>query len=237
MAYTLANLQTDIRSYTEVGINVLTDTILGTIVKNTENGIWRSIPTDQNAHYATSNLVSGNRYVTIPADLRSINYAQLTDAAGNQVFLEQRDPSFMAEYYGTPNTASVGIPKYYGNWDETFWVVSPTPDRTYSITMAYNKEPISLTNTTLPAAAPAATNGNYLSNKYQDLLLYGALVNTYGYLKGPQDMIQYYQGLYQNALTTYATEQIGYRRRDEDEDGIIRQQLKSKSPSAYGTNN
>tara|TARA_A100001011_G_C14115819_1_gene759023 strand:+ start:100 stop:327 length:228 start_codon:yes stop_codon:yes gene_type:complete len=75
-----------------------------------------------------------------------------------------------------------------------------------------------------------------LSNKYQDLLLYGCLVNTYGYLKGPQDMIQYYQGQYENALTTYGTEQIGYRRRDEYEDGMIRQQLKSKSPSSYGTN-
>jgi hypothetical protein len=50
-------------------------------------------------------------------------------------------------------------------------------------------------------------------------------------------MIQYNQGLYQNALTTYATEQIGYRRRDEYDDGELRQQLKSKSPSSYGTNN
>ena len=62
------------------------------------------------------------------------------------------------------------------------------------------------------------------------------MVNAYGYLKGPQDMLQYYQGLFQNALTTYATEQIGYRRRDEYEDGMIRQQIKSKSPSSYGTN-
>ena len=237
MAYTLANLKSDIRNYTEVGSTVLNDAILDTIIKNTENGIIRSVPTDQNANYATSNLVVGNRYVTIPDDLRSINYAQLKNANGDQVFLEQRDPSFMAEYYSTPGTSAVGIPKYYGNWDETYWVVAPTPDTDYAITLAYNKEPISLVNTTQPVAAPAATSGTYLSNKYQDLLLYGSLVNAYGYLKGPQDMIQYYQGLYQNALTTYATEQIGYRRRDEDEDGIIRQQLKSKSPSAYGTNN
>ena len=237
MAYTLANLKSDIRNYTEVGSTVLNDAILDTIIKNTENGIIRSVPTDQNANYATSNLVVGNRYVTIPDDLRSINYAQLKNANGDQVFLEQRDPSFMAEYYSTPSTEAVGIPKYYGNWDEEFWVVAPTPNKTYAITLAYNKEPISLVNTTQPVAAPAATSGTYLSNKYQDLLLYGSLVNAYGYLKGPQDMIQYYQGLYQNALTTYATEQIGYRRRDEDEDGIIRQQLKSKSPSAYGTNN
>jgi|TARA_B110000305_G_scaffold45152_1_gene47890 hypothetical protein len=237
MAYTLANLVSDIRNYTEVSSTVLNDAILNTIIKNAENGILRSVPTDQNAHYATSNLIVDNRYVTIPDDLRSINYAQLTDANGNQVFLEQRDPSFMAEYYSTPGTSAVGIPKYYGNWDEDYWVVAPTPDTTYTITMAYNREPYSITDTTNPVGLPASTNGTYLSNKYQDLLLYGSLINTFGYLKGPQDMIQYYQGLYQNALTTYATEQIGYRRRDEDEDGILRQQLKSKSPSAYGTQN
>ena len=237
MAYTLANLQSDIRSYTEVGSTVLTDAILSTIIKNSENGIIRSVPTDQNANYATSNLVVGNRYVTIPDDLRSINYAQLKNANGDQVFLEQRDPSFMAEYYSTPGTSAVGIPKYYGNWDEDYWVVAPTPDTTYTITMAYNREPYSITDTTNPVGLPASTNGTYLSNKYQDLLLYGSLINTFGYLKGPQDMIQYYQGLYQNALTTYATEQIGYRRRDEYDDGELRQQLKSKSPSAYGTQN
>jgi len=227
MAYTLTNLQDDIRNYTEVSSTVLTDAVLATIIKNKENNILRSVPTDQNAHYATSSMVNGNRYVTIPSDLRSINYVQLTDAAGNQTFLEQRDPSFMAEFYSTPDTSSVGIPKYYGNWDESFWLVAPTPDKNYSITLAYNKEPVSIITDTA---------GTYLSNKYQDVLLYGCLVNAYGYLKGPQDMLQYYQGLFQNALTTYATEQIGYRRRDEYEDGMIRQQLKSKPPSSYGTN-
>ena len=231
MAYTLANLQSDIRDYTEVSDTVLTDNILKNIIINAENTILRAVPTDQNAHYATSSLIVGNKYVTIPDDLRSINYVQLKNSNGEQFYLEQRDPSFMAEYYSTPGTSAVDIPRYYGNWDETFWLVAPTPDKTYEITMAYNKENVSITNTTLPTGAPASTNGTYLSNKYQDLLLYSCLINTFGYLKGPQDMIQYYQGLYQNALTTYATEQIGYRRRDEYEDGMIRQQLISKSPS------
>jgi len=236
MAYTLANLQSDIRSYTEVSDTVLTDNILKNIIINAENTIIRAVPTDQNAHYATSSLIVGNKYVTIPDDLRSINYVQLKNSNGEQFYLEQRDPSFMAEYYSTPGTSAVDIPRYYGNWDESFWLVAPTPDKTYEITMAYNKENVSITNTTQPTGAPASTNGTYLSNKYQDLLLYSCLINTFGYLKGPQDMIQYYQGLYQNALTTYATEQIGYRRRDEYEDGMIRQQIKSKPPSSYGTN-
>ena len=74
MAYTLSNLRTDIRDYTEVSDTVLTDALLANIIKNTENQILRAIPTDQNAHYATSTLIVGNRYVTIPQDLRSINY-------------------------------------------------------------------------------------------------------------------------------------------------------------------
>ena len=130
MAYTLANLQDDIRNYTEVGSNVLSDSVLSRIIKNAELKIHRAIDTDQSVYYATSNLIIGNRYVTIPADLRFIRYAQLKDSAGNQFFLEQRDTSFMAEYYSTPGTSAVDIPKYYANWDETFWVVAPTHDKT-----------------------------------------------------------------------------------------------------------
>ena len=233
MTYTLANLQTDIRSYTEVSSNVLSDSVLDTIIKNAENKIYREVDADEERYYATSNTILENRYVTIPTDLRFIRYVQLTNTEGDQFFLEQRDTSFMAEYYATPSSQAVGIPKYYGNWDTTFWVVAPTPDKQYTITLAYNKEPISITNTTQPSTAPAATNGTYLSNKYQDLLLYGCLVNAFGYLKGPQDMIQYYNQAYEKALMSYAIEQQGRRRRDEYQDGVIRTQLKSESPSSY----
>jgi hypothetical protein len=229
MAYTLANLQNDIRSYTEVDDGVFTTGVLDTIIKNAENKIYRETDSDDNRFYATSALVNGNRYVTIPTDLRFIRYAQLTDSAGDQTFLEKKDTSFMAEYYNTPNTAS-GIPKYYGNWDAEFWVVAPTPNAQFSITLAYVKQPISITNTTQPTAAPAATNGTYTSNKYQDLLLYACLVEAYGYLKGPADMLQYYMQAYQKAMQSYAIEQQGRRRRDEYQDGVIRTPLKSPSP-------
>ena len=229
MAYTLDNLRTDIRNYTEVDDSVLSNTVLDTIIKNTENKIYREADSDDNRFYATSQLVTGNRYVTIPSDLRFIRYAQLKNASGDQVFLEKKDTSYMAAYYDTPSTQS-GFPKYYANWDAEFWVVAPTPDSTYEITLAYVKQPTSLTNTTTPSAAPAATAGTYISNKYQDLLLYGCLVEAYGYLKGPADMLQYYMQAYQKALQSYAIEQQGRRRRDEYQDGVIRTPLKSPSP-------
>jgi len=148
MAYTLTNLQDDIRNFTEVSSSVLSSSVLNTLIKNAENKIYRAIDTDQNVFYATSNAIVGNRYVTIPSDLRAIRYVQFKDSAGNQFYLEQRDTSFMAEYYSTPDTQAVDIPKYYANWDEEFWVVAPTPDKTYEITLAYDKEPETITDTT-----------------------------------------------------------------------------------------
>ena len=223
MAYTLTNLQDDIRNYTEVDSSVLSTGVLNTIIKNAENRIYREVDADDNRFYATSNLQSGNRYVTIPSDLRAIRYVQLKDGSGNQIFLEKRDTSFMTEYYNTPSTAS-GLPKYYANWDASFWVVAPTPNATFEITLAYIKQPTSITDSSV------STSGTYTSNKYQDLLLYGCLVDAYGYLKGPADLLQYYEQSYQRAAKSYSIEQEGRRRRDEWQDGAIRSQIKSPSP-------
>ena len=59
MAYTLDNLRTDIRNYTEVDDSVLSNTVLDTIIKNTENKIYREADSDDNRFYATSGGVSG----------------------------------------------------------------------------------------------------------------------------------------------------------------------------------
>ena len=118
MAYALTTLQTDVRNYTEVDSTVLSDTIVNTFIKNAENKIYREADNDDNRAYDTSNLVIGNRYVTIPSDLRIIRYIQLANTNVSptvQVFLESKDPSYMAEYYNTPSTAS-GLPSYYANW-------------------------------------------------------------------------------------------------------------------------
>ena len=225
MAYTYSDLKTDIRNYTEVDSNVLSDSILTSIVKKAETKIYRSVDTDEEREYATSVLATGNRYVTIPTDLRAIRYVQLADTSttpNKQVYLEKRDTSFMAEYYNTPSNAS-GFPKYYANWDEQFWVVAPTPDHQYAITLAYIKQPTSITT--------SDSQTTDLSNKYEDLLLYASLVEVYGYLKGPADMLNFYQQSYREALETYALEQQGLRRRDEYMDGSIRVPMKTKPPS------
>ena len=108
MSYTFQNLKDDVRDYTEVDSTVLTDALLTTMAKNAENRIYRDADSDDNRFYATSNLAIGNRYVTIPSDLRIIRYIQLTDTTVTpnvHTFLE-KDTSYMAEYYNRPSVQS-----------------------------------------------------------------------------------------------------------------------------------
>ena len=57
MAYTLANLENDIRNYTEVDSTVFSSAILNPIIQNAENKIYREVDSDEERHYATSNTI------------------------------------------------------------------------------------------------------------------------------------------------------------------------------------
>ena len=63
LTYTLANLQDDIRGYTEVGTTVFSNTVVNKLIQNAENKIYRSFDADLERFYATSTMVIGNRYV------------------------------------------------------------------------------------------------------------------------------------------------------------------------------
>jgi hypothetical protein len=88
--------------------------------------------------------------------------------------------------------------------------------------MAYIKQPTSIT------LSDATTTE--LSTKQADLLLYACLVETFKFLKGPENMIQLYEASYQEGLQTFAAEQQGRRRRDEYRDGVLRLPIKSPTP-------
>ena len=70
MAYTLDNLRTDIRNYTEVGSNVLSDTVLERIIKNAELKIHRAIDTDQLRSFFEEHGVKAFRAKQVDAGTR-----------------------------------------------------------------------------------------------------------------------------------------------------------------------
>ena len=224
MSFSLSTLRSAIRDYTEVDDTVLSDSIINTIVKNAESRIFRSVDSDDTKFYAVSQTTIGNRYITVPTGTRIIRYVQITDnSTSDQEFLKQVDSSFIATYHPDPEYSSDrGKPKYYAHWDNDNWVVAPTPDAAYDLTMAYIKQP-----TTITTSDSTTTE---ISTKQPDLLLYACLVESFKFLKGPDNMIQLYEASYQEALQTFAAEQQGRRRRDEYRDGVLRIPLNSPTP-------
>ena len=70
-------------------------------------------------------------------------------------------------------------------------------------------------------------SNTYLSNYFPQGLLYACLVEAYGFLKGPQDMLTLYTQKYTQELQKFAAMQIGRRRRDDYTDGTIRIPIES----------
>jgi len=141
-----------------------------------------------------------------------------------RVWLEQRDNTFMDEYAVERSTAGdyTGEPKYWGNWDQNTLILAPTPDQVYTIEMWYDETPEHLDTSN-------SSSTTFVSNNAPEVLLYGVLGETFSYLKNPQDM-QLYEAKYQVALQDFAQEQMGRKRRDEYQNGVLRIPMKSLTP-------
>ena len=204
---TYSELVTKIRDYTEVDSNVFTSTIINGFIENAEFRILRDVDSDNNRKYATASVVVTQKYFNTPSDLLVIRSAQVFNTDGTISFLDIRDMTFINEYNQSNTT---GIPKYYANWDEDTVIVAPTPDQAYTIQLNYILKPTGLS---------ANTATTYLSQQFPNGLLYACLVEAYGFLKGPQDMLQYYENRYKQAIEGFSLEQMGRRRTDEFLDG------------------
>jgi len=215
---TYAELVQKLRDYTEVDSNVFTATIVDGFISDAEFRILRDVDSDNNRQYAQADIVAGQRYVNTPLindETLIIRSAQITNSTGgadnsSRSFLEYRDTNFISEY----NPTNVqGLPKYYSYWDENTLVLAPTPDQNYNMQINYILKPTQLSS---------SNTETYLSKEFPNGLLYACLVEAYGFLKGPPDMIQFYEGKYKQALEGFTVEQMGRRRRDEYQSGSPR---------------
>ena len=216
MAISYSNFLTQVRNYTEVDSNVLSDTLLDQFIRNIELDIAGKVDYDDLRKYSTSTFTASNRYVSLPADCLILRSVQSINGSDRN-FLEKRDTSFISEYN---NSGATGEPKYWANWNENAIIVAPTPDSAYTIQLNYIKDPPHFTS----------TNQTYLAIQQEQLLLYGVLVEAYGFLKGPTDLYSVYSKRYDESMQAFAVQQMGRRRRAEFDDGVPRLRVESPSP-------
>ena len=191
---TYNTLVTQIRNYTEVDSNVLTTDILENIILNSQYRIMRDVPIDADRKQQLGNLVAGQESINCPAGAVFIRGIQVYDTAGSEItganrWLEKKDYTYLQEYQDVTGTsAAQGQPKYYamfggatGESDTTSGRIflAPTPNTNYKFRVHYNVAPALL----------ESDNTNYISLNFPNGLLYCCLAETYGFLKGPADML------------------------------------------------
>jgi len=216
MAIAYADFLTQVRNYTEVDSNVLTDQIIQDFIRSVELDVAGKVDYDDLRKYSTSTFTSGNRAVSLPADNMVMRSVQVINGS-TRSFLEKRDTSFISEYN---NDGATGLPKYWANWDDFNIIVAPTPDSAYTVQINYIINPPQFTS----------SNNTFLSTYQESMLLHGVLAEAFRYLKGPDNLYNLYQTKYTEEVQNFALQQMGRRRRAEFDDGVPRIKVDSPSP-------
>ena len=101
MAISYSNFLTQVRNYTEVDSNVLSDTLLDQFIRNVELDIAGKVDYDDLRKYATTSTITAQRFLSMPSDLIYLRSVQIINSNVRD-FLEKRDTSFMSEYQSNP---------------------------------------------------------------------------------------------------------------------------------------
>ena len=214
-----SELLTNVRNYTEVGSEVLSDSIIDVFIVNVENKIQRELDLDAFRKFQFSSFTIGSPFITMPDDFAFERGVQIKDQiTGDRTWLEQRDTTFIDEY--NVDRSDTGKPKYYANWDQNTMIFAPTPDAAYEIELWYNKTPDHLSS---------SQTTTWLSTNAPEVLIYGTTSEAFSYLKNPP-YVQLYDQKYAQAMQFLAQTQMGRKRRDEYADGVLRIPLKSVDP-------
>ena len=241
--YTLSALEDDIRSYTEVSSTVLTGAILSRFIENAEQRIWLDVPIDANRKVSeAAGLVPDDNTINVPAGCVFVRGIEVFNSTANSegagTWLIKKDQTYLSEYtdrltgpQGNLKAQDVtAFPKYYAMFggatamsDTTSGglYLAPTPDQAYMFRIYYDLMPTSLVT---------KTSGTYVSQYFPQGLLYATLVEAFGFLKGPMDMLTLYENKYKQEIGKFAGVQIGRRRRDDYTDGTVLIPIKSPNP-------
>lgn len=199
----LGELKTLVKQYLECEETTFNDNI-DNFIRFAEEDIMRQVQLLDLMETSTSSLVPGTPYLEMPSDFLSA-YSLAILNAGEWTYLLSKDHSFIRETY--PGSADTGTPRFFAMFDDETMMLGPTPDSDYTIELNYYYTPPSLTD-------GSDSNETWISQKGENALLYGTIIQGYIYLKGDQDVMKQYIETYSNAIQQLKVIAEGRNRKD-----------------------
>lgn len=178
-------------------------------------------------HGAGYQLTAGNRNLSFPIDLgngtsfvisEQINLitpvGQSDPDAGTRTPLLPATKEFLDAVYGS--ASYTGVPKYFVPFNETLFLVGPTPNYSYYVEVVGTIRPASLDTRPVPNPlnlTPTPDNQTFISLYLPDLLVMASMIYISAYQRNfgkesddPQ-MAQSYEGQYQLLLKSAVVEE------------------------------
>jgi len=182
-----------------------------TFVQVAEERIYNTVQIPAIRKNVTGTMTQNFQYFQLPSDwLSTFSLAVIDPTTGEYEYLLNKDVNYIRQAYPPPN--SYGKPAYYAIWDDNTMILGPTPDLAYTAELHYYYYPPSIVN----------VNTSWLGDNFESVLLYGSLREAYTYLKGDQDMMNYYEQKYQEALALLKRLGDGLDRQDAYRSGQAR---------------
>ena len=172
-------------------------------IKQAESRIVRTASLPVFRKNVTGAMTSGNQYLGIPSDFLSPYSLALVNSSSYE-YLVNKDVYYIRELY--PVAATTGIPKYYALFDNSSFIIGPTPNAGFSSELHYHYKPQSIVD--------ASDGTSWLGTNAEDVLLYGSLIEAYTFLKGEPDLLGLYQQRHDTALELLIRESDGRDRTD-----------------------
>jgi len=213
-----AQLVVAVTDYTE---NTVPTANMNTFITQAEQRIYNTVQFPSIRKNVTGTTTASNKYLSCPDDFLAVYSMAVIDGTGAYEYLLNKDVNFIRQAYPTPTDTA--IPKYYALFgpavassvisNELSFILGPTPDAGYSVELHYYYYPESI----------VTASTTWLGDNFDTVLLYGALVEAYTYMKGETDMLALYDGKYKEALALAKRLGDGMERQDAYRSGQYRQ--------------
>tara|TARA_R100001086_G_scaffold148975_2_gene78946 strand:+ start:9970 stop:10617 length:648 start_codon:yes stop_codon:yes gene_type:complete len=203
MSWTLSTLKTAIQDYAESTESSFV-THLPDFIKSAEERVLKSVQLDVFRKNVTGTGTASNTYLAMPTDFLSPFSLAVIDSSNNYNYLKLKHVSFIRDF--TPAAGTTSQPKYYAEFDESSFILAPTPNSNFTFELHYYYRPTSLTAT--------ATGTTWLSTNATNALLYGSLVEANTYLKS-FETTPVYEAKFQEALSSLKNLGEGKSTRDQ----------------------
>ena len=188
MAFTFTTLKTAIQDYTDNSESTFVSQLTRFIL-NAEERILKEVQLDVFRQNSQGTTTASQKFLSKPSDFLAPFSLSVVNSSSNE-FLLYKHITFLQDF--TPDPSTTGVPAYYGDWNDTTFLLAPTPNDALTMELHYFFRPTSISST--------ADGTSWLGDNAELALLYASLVEAYTFMKGEPELLTFYNNRYLESL-------------------------------------